>query len=608
MSVASTTSPGANVTGHVYVDSLIWGTSWDTSAGGVSAPGTITYSFDDGSLGRRGFASYMKEAIRKAFAIIETIIPIEFNEVGFLTPAGEINDVNITYALLTQNDLGGPGSLGVHQVPGDDPLLQDSGIDALFGIFAYDTPLFSKEALRKGGEGFATIIHEILHGLGLAHPHDEGGSSTIFPGVTQPFDDYGTDGQNQGVYTIMSYNSGYPEVVPLKTYKAGGTASPMALDIAALQAIYGTTDHNTDDNVYKIKGKNGAGTFWTSIWDTDGVDTISANGVKRSVTINLNDADLDGSDAGGTPSHAKGITGGFTIANGVVIENAVGGKKGDLIVGNEADNLLVGVGGSDVISAGEGNDIVLGGGGNDTLTGGLGNDELYGHKGTDNFVAEDSDGDDIINGGEGLDWLRYIGTSAVTLDLSDTNAQATGYGTDTITGVENVDGSEQNDDITGTDGRNILQGNGGSDRLDGGLGKDTLNGGAGSDTLIGGAGRDIMTGGEGADEFVFTSTTESSRKAKYADRITDFTQGEDKIDLSAIDASTVIDGDDSFVFNGTTPAQTSDEGEIYYVKKNNAGTKNDFTLVLVDTDGDKNPEMVIKISGLHDLTQDDFIL
>ena len=37
--------------------------------------------------------------------------------------------------------------------------------------------------LEQGGFGFITIIHELGHALGLAHPHDKGGSSSVFPGV-----------------------------------------------------------------------------------------------------------------------------------------------------------------------------------------------------------------------------------------------------------------------------------------------------------------------------------------------------------------------------------------------------------------------------------------
>ncbi len=661
MSIPSS-SPGANPTGHTYVDSLIWGTSWNVGTNVGGPAGTITYSFDDGSVGSRTFAPYMKAAIRKAFALIEQIIPVDFDEVSFRAPNGQVNNVNMSYALWTQKELGGTGTLGFHQVPGQTPFLDSYGIGALFGGFAYDTPLFSQEALKRGGEGFATIVHEILHGLGLAHPHDTGGQSSKFPGVSSPFNDYGHDGQNQAVYTIMSYNSGYAQKLPLLSHTYGGAGGPMALDIAALQEIYGARSHKTGDSLYKLDGINGSGTYWKAIWDTGGNDTISAEGISRNVKINLNDADLDGNNAGGTPSHAAGIRGGYTIANGVVIENAIGGKGDDILVGNEANNILEGRVGNDTISARSGNDTLYGGAGKDTLTGGFGDDVMFGGSGMDNFVLSDSDGNDTINGGAGVDWLRYNGTSAVTVDLSDTTAQSTGYGVDTITNIENVQGTAGNDQITGNASNNQLEGHAGTDTLngqdgkdkliggggnddliggsgkdnliggdggdtlsgdsgadvlsggfgldtlDGGSGEDLLKGGNGADVLIGGLGRDIMVGGNGPDTFVFNATDESAATALNADVIKDFTQGKDKIDLSAIDASTVLATDDTFVFNGTVRAGTSDEGEVFYVKKNNPGTANDKTLVLIDTDGDKAPEMIIQLDGLYDLTQDDFIL
>ena len=46
-------------------------------------------------------------------------------------------------------------------------------------------------------------------------------------------------------------------------------------------------------------------------------------------------------------SRADGIFGGYTIANGVVIENAIGGKGNDTLIGNSADNSLDGGAGDD---------------------------------------------------------------------------------------------------------------------------------------------------------------------------------------------------------------------------------------------------------------------
>ncbi len=622
MPYVNTTHPGPEPTGLTYVDGLIWGTSLKPTYGST----VLEYNFDDGTLAAAAVPEPMKAAIRSALSIIEKIIPVRFLETPLKTWQGELVSTDFTYAVVTQETLGGPGSVGFHQVPGDKPLLQDYGFKSLFGLFAYDSVIYSDQGLQEGGAGFSTILHEILHGLGLAHPHDNGGSSTIFDGVTEPFDDYGTDGQNQGVYTIMSYNSGYASNVPVTSYTYGDSATPMALDIAALQAIYGTAENATGNDIYQIKGVNGAGTFWKAIWDTGGNDAISAVGVWRDVYINLNDADLEGHNAGGEISSASGIAGGFTIANTVVIENAFGGYGNDWLVGNEHNNYLNGAYGNDTLAGGAGDDRIFGGDGNDTITGGIGNDSLSGDNGNDWFGNKDGDGNDTINGGQGYDWLNYSGTSGATVDLSNDGAQDTGYGIDTIQNIEHVVGSAQNDNLTGDETVNYLIGNAGNDILDGGIKDDVLRGGAGddtvmgsrgwdklyggkgNDTLIGGVGRDDMTGGADNDTFVFNSIDEGSAIRQTADLIRDFTRGEDKIDLSAIDASTVLVGDNDFVFNGETPATNSDQGEIYFVHSDLEGTLYDRTFVYVDTDGDEEPEMMIKLVGLHDLTADDFIL
>lgn len=93
-------------------------------------------------------------------------------------------------------------------------------------------------ALRKGGEGFATVLHEILHGMGLVHPHDDGGSSSVFPGVTQPFGDFGTDGQNQDVYAIMSYNSDFRSLFPTTITYNKSRRLRMTVSISQLGAGY----------------------------------------------------------------------------------------------------------------------------------------------------------------------------------------------------------------------------------------------------------------------------------------------------------------------------------------------------------------------------------
>src|SRR4029077_3135397 len=95
-------------------------------------------------------------------------------------------------------------ALGEFEVPSQRQDGQEWG-------FFNDGPRF-QENLQTGGDGLYTIVHELGHGMGLAHPFDGGSEpdATLFPGVV--FDpvtgrpSIGTNGQNQGVYTVMSYN------------------------------------------------------------------------------------------------------------------------------------------------------------------------------------------------------------------------------------------------------------------------------------------------------------------------------------------------------------------------------------------------------------------
>ncbi len=73
----------------------------------------------------------------------------------------------------------------------------------------------------------------------------------------------------------------------------------------------------------------------------------------------------------------------------------------------------------------------------------------------------------------------------MTVSLAITTAQNTvGSGTDTLTNIENLTGSNLNDTLTGNAAANILNG---------GAGNDTLNGGAGNNSLIGAAGTDTAS-------------------------------------------------------------------------------------------------------------------
>jgi Ca2+-binding RTX toxin-like protein len=120
------------------------------------------------------------------------------------------------------------------------------------------------------------------------------------------------------------------------------------------------------------------------------------------------------------------------------------------------------------------------------------------------------DGNDIINGGEGDDWVRYSDSPAgVTIDLSAGVTSDDGRGgSDVLISVERAFGSKAGDDtITGDNGDNVLSGLGGNDTLYGLGGNDRLLGGFGDDSIYGGDGDDRLEGDPGTDTCIDDSGT-----------------------------------------------------------------------------------------------------
>lgn len=317
------------------------------------------------------------------------------------------------------NGSGGTGADWIEQIGhlgADDPELGRHDLPSSqtqVGVFNSQHPYWSTENNAVGGYSFITFLHEIGHGIGFEHPHD----GDRFPGVSG-VDDIGDYGLNQGLFTVMSYNDGYLSAGHSPSFAYGWQATPGALDIAALQAIYGPNmATKAGDNVYLLPGVNAPGTFFSCIWDAGGTDTLSAEGSSIACTIDLRAATLESAaGGGGWLSRAQGIHGGFTIANGAVIENAIGGGGDDMLTGNAAANRLEGGAGNDWIDGGDGADLLFGGDGDDRLVldqdgdridGGAGNDilELRGYNYTiaregDGFRVSSVDGSDFVTGVE----------------------------------------------------------------------------------------------------------------------------------------------------------------------------------------------------------------
>ena len=348
-----------------------------------------------------------------------------------------------------------------------------------------------------------------------------------------------------------------------------------------------------------VRGGEGADTLIGGL----GRDLLSYYGgdPPAGVSISLAAATASGGDAQGD------VISGF--------EDLDGTDHADTLVGDRNGNSINGYKGADSIDGGAGADSIRGGEGNDTIRGGEGADTLDGQSGEDTVVYSGSNaavdvdlsasegsrasgghaegdrlsgfshvvgsahadliagdtGDNRIEGGAGGDWLAgdtgrdvllYEGSDAGVYVNLHTDSLTGGHATgDTVSGFEDVVGSDHADTLVGDAAGNVIEGGKGADSLDGGGGIDTLDygasdagvrvnletravsgghaqgdsiarfehvigsdysdtlygdagpntlgGGVGSDLLVGGAGADSLSGGWGWDHVYYLNSSQA---------------------------------------------------------------------------------------------------
>jgi RTX calcium-binding nonapeptide repeat (4 copies) len=237
------------------------------------------------------------------------------------------------------------------------------------------------------------------------------------------------------------------------------------------------------------------------IYGTDGNDVIAAGEGSDQVlggpgddVICGGDGPLDRISGGGGHDLVFGELGSDILWGNVGGDSLNGGSDLDIVDGGAGADQMTGDGYDllGFLSATRGVGVDLGkgkatGAGKDRFDGFIGvigsdyDDVLIGSNGADVFVPYL--GDDAVVGGSGVDELDYlIANAAVNVNLQ--KGWGRGEGSDTVSSMEIVVGSDHDDVLRGSIRKNVLLGWDGDDRLIGAGGVDTLVGGDGIDTCL----------------------------------------------------------------------------------------------------------------------------
>jgi Ca2+-binding RTX toxin-like protein/chemotaxis receptor (MCP) glutamine deamidase CheD len=356
--------------------------------------------------------------------------------------------------------------------------------------------------------GKLTIVNSEIsgnsqHGIYLVGDDpDNDGDAPIVAGITS-LEVVDTDFSNNG------FQNNFQGAAHVKLFGYEGNALFQGVTFEG--ATPATVQNDRPDNAVEITGyvNNGSGNpatpFTAPNIGTVVFDDVTVTGAyhKNPIAIfnfseidglSVPDLDLSGAVSNWGPLfNIDGVTDLQINVSGFTITLPAGSDIHTEIQGDKSGQPAV----DQTITGTSGNDRIMGKGGNDTLRGGDGDDQLYGaDKPTGsaageigNDTLEGGIGDDALIGGGGTDTAIYNGELSVgnfsTIADADPNsagipgweinANGFGEGTDTLTGVQIVEGT---DPVGAATGRFLLVGNGGfasiQDAVDAAVDGDTI--------------------------------------------------------------------------------------------------------------------------------------
>lgn len=231
------------------------------------------------------------------------------------------------------------------------PEKKNKSFESQEGDFWFNVKTNQYDDIPLGSYEYTTVLHELGHSLGLAHP----GNYNAGENQEATYEKDAEYIEDSLQYSVMSY---FPAAKTYANHVVGtttiGPSTPLLDDIAAIQRLYGANmNTRVGDTIYGFNSTAGDPAFLLAedkqavftIWDAGGSNTLDLSGYSTAQRLDLRQGEF---------SNAGSLTKNISIALGTVIQKGIGGSGSDTLIGNDSDNVLTGNDGNDGIDGGLG--------------------------------------------------------------------------------------------------------------------------------------------------------------------------------------------------------------------------------------------------------------